>query len=499
MKKRFVMLMLGLSIMITPMSVCAAPTATEQTAAESTVSNSEETSAASTETVQETTETQSVEDTIPEPEGDEGNIIQAMTTSQSDKTPCQINITAKVPDKFGLSICADVQNTDTGVIYELPLYSDNQYTQRCFVPTGKYTVTNIGVYNDATDTYPFSYPEDFEVKDKDCKDLDTTLTNYDEVAKQIQDKVDKVEGNDETEPDEESTTPVRENEELTVDTDFEIVHTGTGTGIVGITGSQSQIFSPVIKVTKSGILGTAKMVYSMDNGKTWMPETDIPLIGKVDLSFINEKGVQKSSGLTANFNADILEQEKGFVKGDTYATYVCDPMTELKVDHEGSSSVDLSVSTIDKSKHVFDVLYNAGKSIKVTVARDGKLGVAVIQISEDGGKTYADAEYVPKNGQIELKDAGIILTFTSRGDNALTAGDSYTVIPVKKTNTKIYITIGIFVVLLLAAYKCFADFMKKQVPGAGSYKIFTYNPVQVSDEPSSKASERHKKNKKGDE
>ena len=85
--------------------------------------------------------------------------------------------------------------------------------------------------------------------------------------------------------------------------------------------------------------------------------------------------------------------------------------------------------------------------------------------------------YLPKNGIITLKDCGIILTF-AKSDNNLIAGDTYSVIPVKKTNTKIYISIIILSIAALIVFIMFGNFMKSQIPGRGTYKIIPYTPIE---------------------
>ena len=113
--------------------------------------------------------------------GDGIDEVNAMQTAKSETSPNQINFTLDVPENFGLNGFALVMNKETGIHYNFALYSDIGYTERCFVPDGDYTVTDVAVYEDTIGLYSFAIPEDFTLTKGSVIDLSARLTNYEDI------------------------------------------------------------------------------------------------------------------------------------------------------------------------------------------------------------------------------------------------------------------------------------------------------------------------------
>lgn len=427
---------------------------------------------------------------LPEGDGDEAAVIEAVTTSQSSETPNQVNFKVTVPERFALSCYAQIEHKESGKIYNLPLYPDNKYEQRCFVPDGSFSVAKIGVYDDSTGTYVFEIPEDFTLSNNGAIDLTSTLSNYDEVQEMIDNKVEMVTGDGKG----------NEEEEISVESDYEITHEGNGTGLVGIVGDPEGEYNIFIEVVKSGILGTAEIRYTMDGGLHWSEHIPIPLSAKIRLNATNDKGKVSASGLTALFDVSPLNQENGFVADDTYKCYVPDPKTEVVIDHKGSGGVVLTVIPINPESHVYDLLAAFGDKIVVSVLRSGDFGKAVVEISFDGGKSYLDEMYLPESGAIQLPGIGVILQFTKNGSGSLIEGDTYTVYAEKKTYTKAIIFGCCLLLIALVAFIIYANRMKAMIPGYGAYHISAYKPYELPESPKKRTKQaKTAKKEKGSE
>lgn len=88
-----------------------------------------------------------------------------------------------------------------------------------------------------------------------------------------------------------------------------VTATVTGTGSMTVTGSPTNAFNVVVKVTVGGGLNEAAIAYSLDGGSVFTDEQTIPANGAMTLT---------NTGITLGFTAG----EEGFVAGDlfTFAT-----------------------------------------------------------------------------------------------------------------------------------------------------------------------------------
>lgn len=81
-----------------------------------------------------------------------------------------------------------------------------------------------------------------------------------------------------------------------------VVHQGTGTGTVTLSGKPNNTYHIILKITEAGTLNTAAFVKSLNGGYRFDDEETIPLSGAYEIA---------GTGITATFTGD-------FVEGDTY-------------------------------------------------------------------------------------------------------------------------------------------------------------------------------------
>lgn len=125
--------------------------------------------------------------------------------------------------------------------------------------------------------------------------------------------------------------------------------TGTGFGSLTITGSPTNTFSVIVKITAQGTLNTASFAYSIDGGYSYSNEITVPLTGAYEIS---------GTGLTVTFSEATEAEQKpsSFLVGDTYAASSTAPtMTNADV-----------LAAIDKLKTtstVFEFVHIVGESV----------------------------------------------------------------------------------------------------------------------------------------
>lgn len=423
------MLLLAASLSAVPLSVSAAELPTEQV-----------------------TEEQVMEVVENELEAD---VIDSIHTKYSEETSGMICITAIVPDNFGLSAVAELKNLDTGTIYNLTMYADNGYMDRCYVPEGNYCFVSAGISGDNTSKYSFDFPEsDFYVEQKQTADYEIKLTNFDDVSLEIQTKRGEVP---------EDTEHVK--------SDFDVNFEGTGTGELGLTGEQDAEYDLRFKITTSGGLNEGMFTYSKDNGKTWSEEEIIPLSGYKELG---------TSGLTVEFF--LPAETDSFVSGDLFTVYVPDPDTRIVVKHDGGSVADAVIVSNTEDLRAFNCLEKIGFDIRYEILKGGNFGTAVGHYSTDGGATWSDEQYVQQDTVLTTEDgsASVILRFvvpdqTYGGNKAVfTREDVYSITAVRDNQTDdgtmMMLMVAIVGILGGGGYIGYKK-LKSQIPDNSTYKI----------------------------
>lgn len=433
---------------------------------------------------------------------DGSEVIEAVNTRQSDETPCQISVTAIVPDNFGLSSYLTIMNDETGQQYNLPIYAANNYSQRCYVPAGTYIVIGSGVYDDYKMQYPFSVTSNTKAGDdldtftvdtdtNKTVDIEITLDNYDAIEAKINDNL-AVSAADSASTAASTETVIEDDE---TKGDFEVTHTGNGTGTVVVTGEQTCEVNCVIKITGSGEPGTAKYICSLDGGNTFSDEVTMGI-----------SGIKKINAADITITCD-----GEFAAGDTYSFWAKDPDKVVTIKASGESqgiSVDLVAD--DEKIYPYDIMVANDMTIIVRVIKGGVFygsvedakfdndptSRAVIRISIDNGKTWTPEQYIPDDGIVSVTtsdgtDTGLKLIYTNDNNNKsakFVEDDSFTCKTDVTNMDSVYAIIASVVVAVLAACYMAVVILRGKITKNDAYNINTYKSINLPDKP--------KKNKK---
>lgn len=510
MRKRLLILIMGISL-LAPMNLTAYAKENNQELVEVAA---EEASEATEETASETTEAAAKEVETPaeetvtierEPDGtggvdgDEQSVIEAMTTKQSEETPCQINFVGILPDMFGLNCYAQIMNDETGLIYNIPMYATNNYSQRLYVPEGTYTITEIKVFNDNTNTYPMLVSSNTKpdvtnkyaivVSGTETCDVQVTLKDYDNINTEIQTKIAKMNGLY-AEPEPEIYDPNAEAEEtkdIAVKSTWPIKHGGTGAGLVGVEaiygeGTQTAQYDISIVITKSGNLGEATFKYTLDDGLTYSEDIGIPLSGTYEVP---------GTGLAFNFNVSTLE-EKLFVEKDYYSCSVPDPATSVVYRQPSTSTFQMTVTPTNPEYALFNILEDNNYHIIIKITKAGKFDtkdlindysvLPVYQLSLDGGLTYTNEDYFPQDCTIPLEEQGLTITFEGEKGHtnvSMSAGSVFECYPVRNQETDLTPILFVLAISAAAALFFYIAVKKSKIPQKNVYRFNPYTPVEV--------------------
>ena len=252
-----------------------------------------------------------------------------------------------------------------------------------------------------------------------------------------------------------------------VPSDFEVVHNGTGSGKIGITGEQKAEYDLQIRIVSTGLLSQSTFAYSADGGVTWSEEVLVPLSGYYTLG---------NSGLTINFYLPATENAL-FLQNDLYECYIPDPLTRIVIQQEGNSDAEVLVISNHPEKRAFDVLEQLGSRIQVKILKSGGFGTAVWQVSKDNGVTWSAQSYAEEKLLITTDtDESLTLQFTTESSSGVffEKDDMYTIyaerVADNSAGTAIMIIValgGIFSVVLYFGNKK----LKAAIPTELDYEI----------------------------
>jgi tRNA G37 N-methylase TrmD len=86
--------------------------------------------------------------------GDDLDLIENGSTAYSQATPCQLTVTTECPEQFGQNTYV-LLTDDEGKNYRVSLLAENSHTDNIYLAPGHYRITDVAVFDDYKNEYPF--------------------------------------------------------------------------------------------------------------------------------------------------------------------------------------------------------------------------------------------------------------------------------------------------------------------------------------------------------
>ncbi len=350
--------------------------------------------------------------------------IEHINTSETAKTPCQVNVSTVCPENFGLNTVV-ILTDDIGQMYRIILSEENGYTDKIYLAHGTYMVYQVAVADDNTSRYPFIIDEDeIEVVDGTVTSISYKLADYDRIEGEIADKLNTADSDQDAT---ESTYIVEDLYDTNVKDMkislkertyyYDVTEEKTSLGNLAVYGTPKADIDLVVKVIKPGVIGEAECAVSYDGGKT--------VAGQIITS---DTCHLENAGVTLRFHTPLTTDE--YNEGDRYSAHLTEAFEVSNRERE-SGYVAVSGHPTEDYK------------LAINILSDGKRGVSKYTLSLDEGETTLITDTIPDNGIVELSN-GLVIFF---GDGEYTADTVYSA-DIKSNEkstdyTPFYILIGI--------------------------------------------------------
>lgn len=358
--------------------------------------------------------------------GDGYEIVENYETSKSVETPCFLSVETICPEGFGLNTYVILMD-DEGITYRVSINSENDYVGQVYLAPGHYQVTEVSVFDDYKQKYPFVITErEFTLSENENKTVSYTMRDYEQIEAEIAEKT----GSD---SDTSDFQEVVISDEQFFDTGLEgitmqgsgalyyaVEHIGTGEGTMEVSGYATGAYEVVVKIVKSGVIGEAVFQISLDGGNTFIGQ-DVA----ADSCKIGD------AGLTLYFKTEQDTME--FAEGDEY--HVSVPET-FPVIASKAGTANLIVTGHPMEEH----------DLVITILSSGGLGKSRFTVNSTKGSDISITDVIPENGIYEMED-DITLFFAE--STAYERGLTYTATIKSNDDTvnfaPLYILLGVVV------------------------------------------------------
>lgn len=386
-----------------------------------------------------------------EQEGDGYEMIESIDTMKSEQTPCFVSVETLCPEGFGLNTYVLLQD-DEGRMYRVSIHSENHYVGQIYLAEGHYTVTEISVFDDYKQEYPFVAEEaEFTLGGNENRTISFRLRDYEKIEAEIA-------GRKGEEKSPAGLGAVVLTDEQFYDTGipgvtmqgagtlyYTVEHNGNSEGIMEASGYATGAYDILVKIVKRGVVGEAVFQISLDGGKTYVGQDVVADSCKIG-----------DAGITLYFKTERDTME--FVEGDEYWLTVPETFSVI-TSKAGPANVIVTGHPVED--HDFSI----------TVLSSGGLGKSRFTISSTKGSVINVTDVLPADGIYELED-GIILVFAD--STAYEKGMTYSV-TIKSNDdtvnyTPLYIVIGVAVSAVAAVISVLAGKKEKE----SEYRIRSY-------------------------
>lgn len=385
-----------------------------------------------------------------ETKGDGYEIIENADTAKAEEISCLVSVETLCPDGFGLNTYVMLQD-DEGRSYRVSINSENQYSGRIYLAPGHYTVTEVSVFTDYKQEFPFDVIEtEFTISANENKMLSYKLKDYARIEAEIAEKTGTLT---------EALMPVPVfSEQRFYDTGilgvtmqgmgtlyYAVEHRGTGEGSMETSGYAAGAYMVVVKIVKTGVIGEAEYQISLDGGQTYIGQDIVADTCKIG-----------DAGLTLYFKTeqDTIE----FIEGDEYWVTVPEtfPVTASK-----ASSANLIVTGHPLGEH----------DLIITVLSSGGLGKSRFTVTSTKGNNINITDVIPASGEYMLED-DISLIFSD--SDAYEKGLTYTATIRSHDETINYAPMYILLGLAVSGVAAMLSFLGSKKEKDSEYRIRRY-------------------------
>ena len=354
--------------------------------------------------------------------GDGYEIVENYDTAKSPETSCFLSVETICPEGFGLNTYVMLMD-EQGDLYRISISADNWYVGQIYLAPGKYQVTEVSVFADYKQEYPFIITEsEFTLSENDNKTISFTMRDYEKVENEIAEKTgdNRNDMQNVTFSDTQLYETGLEGVSMqgTGTLYYAVEHIGTGAGSMEASGYATGDYDVVVKIVKSGVLGEAVFQISLDGGKS--------LIGQ---DVVTDSSRIGDAGLTLYFKTEQDTME--FTEGDEYHVKVPETFSVIA---SKASTANLIVTGHPLEAHDFIV----------TILSSGGLGKSRFTVESTKGTEISVTDVIPENGTYELED-GMTLIFSD--STAYERGLTYSVTVESNDDTvnytPLYVLLGI--------------------------------------------------------
>ena len=330
------------------------------------------------------------------------------------------------PEGFGLNTYVMLLD-DEGKVYRVSISAENGYVGYIYLAPGQYQVTEVSVFNDYKQEYPFRVTErEFSVSENENLSLSFKMKDYDQIQAEIVNR---------TAAEASGLEGTVLSDEMFYETGlpnvtmqgsgvlyYDVEHRGSGLGVMECVGNATGDYDVVVKIVKSGVIGEAQFQISIDGGNNYIGQDVV-----ADSSKIGD------AGLTLYFRTE--QDTVEFIEGDAY--YLSVPET-FPVTASKACGANVIVTGHPMEDHDFTV----------TILSSGGLGKSRFTVVSTKGKEINITDVLPEDGVYEMED-GLSLVFADSLDYE--KGLTYTVTVRSNDDTvnysPLYVLFGIVVVI----------------------------------------------------
>lgn len=385
-----------------------------------------------------------------ETEGDGYEIIENTDTAKTEEASCSVSVETLCPDGFGLNTYVMLQD-DEGMSYRVSINSENQYAGRIYLAPGHYTVTEVSVFHDYKQEFPFDVTEtEFTLSANENKTLSYKLTDYARIEAEIAEKTGAL-------AEAPIPMPILSDERF-YDTGipgvtiqgmgtlyYTVEHRGTGEGSMEASGYAAGAYTVVVKIVKTGVIGEAVYQISLDGGQTYIGQDIVADTCKIG-----------DAGLTLYFKTE--QDTTEFIEGDEYRVTVPEtfPVTASK-----AGSANLIVTGHPLGDH----------DLIITVLSSGGLGKSRFTVTSTKGSNINITDVIPASGEYMLED-DISLIFSD--SDAYEKGLTYTATIRSHDETVNYTPLYILLGLAVSSVAAVLSFLGSKKEKDSEYRIRRY-------------------------